>query len=661
LRPLQYEAMRAACEGRSSLVVLPTGGGKSLCYQAPALLADEPTVVVSPLIALMKDQVDGLLARNVPAAFLNSSLDAADRRRVAEGVANRAYRLIFVAPERFASERSWELLATGGIGSFAIDEAHCISHWGHDFRSDYRKLNQLKHRFPGASVHAFTATATPRVRQDIIAQLALADPVVLVGDFFRPNLVYSVRRRGHAFDDVCDAVAERSGMAGIVYCIRRRDVDELTADLTACGIKAVGYHAGMSDEQRTRAQDAFAAGAVDVVVATVAFGMGIDRADIRFVIHAAMPKSIEHYQQETGRAGRDGKKAECILFFSGGDFGKWKGIIEQNESTHREVFTDLLSEMYRFCTGVSCRHRKLVTYFGQQWTRNSCGACDVCNDGPEPLGDSTVIAQKIMSAVHRTGERFGAAYVCEVLLGHESERILGRGHEQLSTFGLLRDHDKPTLTAWIDQLEDGGLVEREREYRVVRITAQGWQVLRSQAEARLFPVQVRQERKRTRRATSALGPELSCPACGYSLIGSTSGVCPECGQALAFEQLGISKARFLKRARELAGSEPDGGQHETSVEDNSAHASVGARRALPDSPLEGTDQALFEKLRTLRREIADEMNAPAFVVFSDKTLRALARAKPVNEDALLAVKGIGPVKCESFGPQFLEVIREYGA
>jgi ATP-dependent DNA helicase RecQ len=609
LRPLQHEAMSAAVAGRDTLVVMPTGGGKSLCYQAPALILEKPTVVVSPLIALMKDQVDNLRTRDIPAAFLNSSLTVEDRRRVADGLLNSAYRLIFVAPERFASETFWGLLDSGGIGAFAIDEAHCISHWGHDFRGDYRRLDQLKARFPSASVHAFTATATPRVREDIIEQLHLREPEVLVGDFFRPNLTYRAERRGSGFADVVRAVKQYDGSAGIVYCIRRRDVDELSAWLAGAGVSVAGYHAGMNDAERTRVQDAFAAGEVDVIVATVAFGMGIDRADIRFVIHAALPKSIEHYQQETGRAGRDGEPAECVLLYGGEDFGLWKNIIERDASAGAAGALAMLGEMYAFATGMICRHRKLVTYFGQDWTRATCDACDICTGAIEALPDSTVLAQKIMSAVHRTGARYGAAYVCEVLLGSLSERVAARGHQELRTFGIMRDYPKKHVMAWIDQLVGQGLLERVGEYRVLKITRAGWRVLRDETEARLLEP----------------GP-------------------PVTGRR--------------KRSRSKAGQR-SGGRREGVVYGRT-QIPVGDKAALrmPEGPLDADERELFERLRLVRREIADEMNVPAFVVFSDKTLRAVARARPATEDALLGVKGVGPKKAAAFGERFLAALQD---
>ncbi len=483
LRSLQLEAMTAALDRRDSLVVLPTGGGKSLCYQAPALLSDQLTVVVSPLISLMKDQVDRLLSRGVPAAFLNSSLDTADRNRVQAGVARGDYKLLFVAPERFAAGGFTRLLEAGKAGAFAIDEAHCISHWGHDFREEYRDLGQLKDLFPDASVHAFTATATPRVRKDIIEQLRLKDPALLVGDFFRPNLRYRVERRGDAFEDALKIIRAHPGAAGIIYCIRRADVDELAADLKRARVRAAAYHAGMDDDARTRTQDRFAAGEVDVIVATVAFGMGIDRADVRFVIHAAMPQSLEHYQQESGRAGRDGQPADCVLFHSGQDYRLWESLMKKSEAADLDERKKLLSAMYSYCTGGGCRHRRLVEYFGQAWSRGPCGACDVCSGSLAVRPDSTVLAQKILSAVARTGQRFGAAHVADVLVGKKTDKVAQYGHDTLSTFGLLAGDDKPAIIGWIDQLEAQEILLREGEYRVLKITGQGNAVLRSQAEA----------------------------------------------------------------------------------------------------------------------------------------------------------------------------------
>ncbi|HEX2122809.1 MAG TPA: RecQ family ATP-dependent DNA helicase, partial [Thermoanaerobaculia bacterium] len=341
LRPLQQEAMLAALGGRDSLVVMPTGGGKSLCYQAPAVLQPSVTVVVSPLISLMKDQVDGLRECGVPAAQMNSSQALSDLRGVERTVVSGEIKLLFVSPERLAMPHFRDLLRRANVKTFAIDEAHCISHWGHDFRPEYRQLRSIREEFPEASVHAYTATATPQVRRDIAAQLGLREPLMLVGDFDRPNLTYRVLPRHDEAKQVLDVIERHRGEAGIVYCIRRRDVDSLAEKLRRRGHNAVAYHAGLSQDERREAQDAFANERCDLVVATVAFGMGIDRSNVRFVLHTAMPKSIEHYQQESGRAGRDGLEAECVLLYSGADPMLWRSML-LNDTSEREHAESLL-------------------------------------------------------------------------------------------------------------------------------------------------------------------------------------------------------------------------------------------------------------------------------------------------------------------------------
>jgi len=360
LRPLQEQAVRAGLERRDSLVVLPTGGGKSLCFQLPPAVAERIDVVVSPLIALMKDQVDGLRECGYPAVALHSGMSLAELQAAEREVAAGSVRLVYVAPERLLTERFLALARRAGVRTFAIDEAHCISHWGHDFRPEYRQLSELKQRFPGASIHAYTATATERVRADIVAQLRLENPTVLVGTFDRPNLVYRVLPRSNVYLQVCEVLARHRGQGAIVYCLSRRDTEAMADALCGAGLQAAHYHAGMEADARRATQEAFAEEKLDVVAATVAFGMGIDRSNVRCVVHATMPRSVEHYQQETGRAGRDGLEAECVLLYSGSDLRRWKSLLERSkteEPVDEEVYRascELLEQMQRLAAGGRC-------------------------------------------------------------------------------------------------------------------------------------------------------------------------------------------------------------------------------------------------------------------------------------------------------------------
>jgi ATP-dependent DNA helicase RecQ len=498
LRPLQREAIDAALARRDALVVLPTGGGKSLCYQVPPAVAARTDIVVSPLIALMKDQVDGLRACGYAAAALHSAMESGELREVERGLTEDRYRLLFVAPERLLAPRFLDWLTRAGVRDFAIDEAHCISHWGHDFRPEYRQLAELKARLPGASLRAFTATATERVRADIAGQLRLEDPLVLVGTFDRPNLTYRVVPRLDTRRQVLEVLRRHADQAAIVYCLSRRETEQLAEALAAQGLKAAHYHAGMEGAARRTTQEAFAEERLDVVVATVAFGMGIDRSDVRCVIHAAIPKSIEHYQQETGRAGRDGLEAECVLLYSPADVIRLERLIERSAAA-AEVPADvvaagraLLREMQRFAGSLLCRHRALSEYFGQAYPAASCGACDVCLDEVEGVADATVTAQKILSCVARAGEGFGITHIVDVLVGADTERIRQWQHGKLSTYGLLKDESRNAVTAMVHQLLDQRLLERTPGDRpVLKLNAASWAVLRGQRAVQL--VQPRQK------------------------------------------------------------------------------------------------------------------------------------------------------------------------
>jgi ATP-dependent DNA helicase RecQ len=589
LRPLQEEAMQAVLDGRDSLVVLPTGGGKSLCYQAPPLVRGETTVVVSPLIALMKDQVDGLRASGVAAVQIDSMQSPADRQQAEYDLRHGAVRLLFVSPERLTLPGFQRLLRQAGVHTFAIDEAHCISHWGHDFRQEYRQLNRLKEGFPEAAVHAYTATATERVRRDIVEQLNLRDPAVLVGDFDRPNLTYRVvQRQRELIRQVLDVIDRHRNEAGIVYCIRRRDVDDLADELARNSVRARPYHAGMDAEARHATQEAFAAEECDVIVATVAFGMGIDRSNIRFVLHTAMPKSVEHYQQEAGRAGRDGLEAECVLLSSTADFLTWKRIIEKSAAEADppvdESFVPQalkhVEDMLRYSRTTTCRHKTLVEYFGQPFEKQNCNACDLCLEGVQFDPDSQVIAQKILSTVARLKESFGVNQVIDVVRGQKNVKVLKHGHEKLSTFGLLSSESEAQLRGWIDQLIDQKLlwIEARENYSLVRLTKDAWDAMRGGRSVRLV---------RTARLDK------------------------------------------VKRSKVDAAS------------------------------WKGVDTGLFEALRALRRTLAEGRSVPSYVVFSDATLREMARLRPATPAALRQVYGVGEAKLASFGEAFLGCIRGY--
>ena len=502
VRPLQEQAIAAALAKRDSVVVMPTGGGKSLCYQVPPLISGGVCVVISPLISLMKDQVDALRLIGYPAAALNSSQSDEEAAEVWNDLRAGNLRLLYTSPERLFNGSFIERLGELGVNRIAVDEAHCISQWGHDFRPEYRRLAEVRRRLPKATIQALTATATPRVREDIAAQLELRDPAMLVGVFDRPNLTYRVHQRADLVGQTIDAIQRHSEGATIVYCISRKDTESLADELKRRKLNAAAYHAGLSPDVRRRVQEHFKQERLDVVVATVAFGMGIDRSNVRCVVHAAMPKSVESYQQETGRAGRDGLPAECLLLYSAGDAAKWIRLLERSaaeQETDPEVLAhtiDLIEELKRLVSGQRCRHRALSEYFGQEYvppTPEGCGACDICLSESDAVPDSTVIAQKILSCIARASgpnrdmpQSYGGKYIVDILRGKATADVVRRGHSQLSTFGLLRDVPAAALVNYIDQMVDMGVVERERgQYPTLMLNHESLKVLKGERAVEL--------------------------------------------------------------------------------------------------------------------------------------------------------------------------------
>jgi ATP-dependent DNA helicase RecQ len=561
-------------------------------------------IVVSPLISLMKDQVDALTECGVPAARIDSSLSSEERDAALDRVRKRQLKLLYISPERLVSEGFSKFLRTLELSFIAIDEAHCISMWGHDFRPEYRQLGSLRQVFPNVTIGAYTATATEQVRRDIAEQLRLKDPAMLVGSFDRPNLIYKVRPRSKVVKQVCEVLDRYKSESGIIYCIRRRDVEQMAESLTAKGYRVAPYHAGMSDDARKKNQDDFVAERIDTIVATVAFGMGIDKSNVRYVIHAGMPKSLEHYQQESGRAGRDGLEAECCLFYSGGDYGVWKSILTDRDPsgegippsnrgqdardtqgqdalatshTATQVALAKLARMYAYCTDAVCRRRAILEYFGQGYGQANCGTCDICLGDVDLVSDALVTAQKILSCILRLGQRFGGGYTALVLTGSRDQRILDNKHDGLSTYGLLKDHDKRTVHDWIEQLAGQGFVEKTGEYNVLSVTPEGVRVLKGETTPRLLKPAEKRERK----------------------------------------------AKVVTEA------------------------------------WEGVDRGLFEALRTLRASLARDRAVPAFVIFGDAALRDMARRRPSTVQRFLDVRGVGQTKCQQYGRIMVERIRAY--
>jgi ATP-dependent DNA helicase RecQ len=479
-RPLQREVIENVLARRDTLAVMPTGGGKSLCYQIPALLFDGLTLVVSPLIALMKDQVEQLRAAGVPALFLNSSLQPDEYQQNMAWVRDGSVRMLYVAPETLLTPRLFDLLSSVKVDLMTIDEAHCISEWGHDFRPEYRQLAEVRKQFPQAVCLALTATATARVRSDIKSSLGFAQSNEFVASFNRENLYIEVRPKQDAAIQTLRFLERFKDLSGIIYCFSRKQVDELAYSLERHGHNARPYHAGLEDDERRRNQEAFIRDDIQIIVATIAFGMGINKPDVRFVLHYDLPKSIEGYYQEIGRAGRDGLPAHCLLLYSYSDVAKLKYFVNQKEGTERQVAQQHLDAIVRFAEDEStCRRKPLLNYFGESYTIPNCKNCDNCTAEAPQLTDITIPAQKFLSCVKRTGERFGAAHVTEVLLGSQGERILQLGHDRLSTYGIGRELNKKQWMHLGRQLVQMGYLIQGSEFRTLSLSSKASAALKN--------------------------------------------------------------------------------------------------------------------------------------------------------------------------------------
>jgi ATP-dependent DNA helicase RecQ len=579
-RPLQEDIIRDSLAGRDVVALLPTGGGKSLCFQLPAVVRAGLTVVVSPLIALMKDQVDALEAAGVPATFLNSSLDADEARIRVRGLREGRYRLLYVAPERLMTAGFLAALGGFGLGAIAVDEAHCISEWGHDFRPEYRRLAELRDIFPGAPIMALSATATERVRADIATSLRLRAPRCYVASFDRPNLLYRVESKADAHDQIAALLRRRRGECGIVYAQSRKAVERIAERLRAEGESAAPYHAGLDAAVRSSTQEAFTRDEVRVICATVAFGMGIDKPNVRFVVHHDLPKDLESYYQETGRAGRDGLPSECVLLFNASDAVKQSRFIEEKpDPDERARARRKLSEMVSFAESGDCRRTALLAYFGEAREAAPCAGCDNCLS-PRERYDGTLEAQKLLSCVLRIRQKsdmgVGLSHVAAVLTGAESEKIRRLGHETLSTYGIGKDRPRAEwLTVGRELLRLGLLRLTEEKFSVLAVTPTGREALARRATITLT---------RAQKAAAAAAPAaLAC------------------------------------------------------------------------------DEALMDRLRTLRKALADARDVPAFVIFSDVALRQMAREYPVDVGAFRRINGVGDKKLADLGAAFMQAIGDHVA
>lgn len=594
-RPLQKEIIDNVLKRKDTLAIMPTGGGKSLCYQLPSLIFEGITIVVSPLISLMQDQVSGLETAGIPCVFINSSLTWEEYLEATNAIKENKVKIVYVSPEGLATSKIRELLSSPDltISCITIDEAHCVSQWGHDFRPDYLEISTIRNYFPNAVMLALTATATENVRTDIAKNLRMKNPAIYISSFNRENIFLEVQPKRNGLQQVIACIKKHIGESGIIYCYSRRQVDELTQTLDNLGYSVKNYHAGLDDKTRSKNQELFIKDEVQIIVATIAFGMGIDKPNVRFVINYDLPKSIEEYYQEIGRAGRDGLPSTALLLYSAADITKIRYFFE--DDSNPEQSERLLQGMVNFATTRNCRRKSLLAYFGEIYkpqedfntTQEKFKCCDICEAGTIPLTDVTIPSQKIFCCIIRTNSRFGANYIVDVLLGSKSKRIIENKHNKLSTWGIGNEYSRDEWLELIDTLIFENYLRKVGEYNVLELTQAGKQVLYERTELKL-PL-----------------------------------------------RLSIIK-KFPKKS-----------------------GSVGDRIIAEKPSVNDTKaEIIITNLKSWRKRKADDLNVPPYVLFGDKTLLDIAAKKPKNKSELLNVYGIGKVKAEEFGSTILQIIAD---
>ncbi len=579
-RPLQKDIVKDVLNKKNVFVLMPTGGGKSLCYQLPSVVMPGTTIVISPLISLMKDQVDALNISGIKAAFLNSSLSTSEQKKVLQQLRSKEISLLYVAPERLAQPGFIEILKDVDINFFAIDEAHCISQWGHDFRPEYRQLKMLRKYFPEKSIIALTATATPRVKSDIVSELQIPDASVYQASFVRPNLSYKIVPKQKPFDQTLAFIKSRMASdAGIVYCQSRKKVESVAERLETEGIRALPYHAGLPDEVRQKDQERFLKEDVDVIVATVAFGMGINKSNVRYIVHYDLPQSLEHYYQETGRAGRDGLPSECLFLYSIADKYAYERFILEKQSDEEQLIAKAqLQRVVDYATSRICRRNFLLQYFAEETKEAKCNSCDNCLNPQETI-DGTVLAQKILSCVYRVQERFGIGHIAGVLTGSQQQKIMQYNHDKLTTYGIITDYSSQEVKMFIYELLQLGYLQQSKDqYGLLSLTPQSKALLTGKNKILL---------------TKPMEQKI-----------------------------------VVKETRET-------------YDDYQVNSQ------------------LFNRLRALRKKLADEKNVPPYIIFSDATLKEMAAIIPLSLKQFANIKGVGAQKLAQYGDIFIATIKEF--